>query len=612
MWRAALVFYQLLMLGQPLRAPDNATAPVITPQNCSLDCVRQAGSGCEYCRITREDVKKALGLNSIKAFGSCIPWPCFELLGKEDPEICQHYVQAPNDVTVEFVPEPNPKFDTVVVSWNPSYYGIAFLRGFQVLLQGLGGSSVACQLFLFHSNLSLTTSHAHRVYKSDPFPGLSLGSQYAVTVMALPVPEEWEKFYQSKIFSTRSCAEKNGLDQCKKDWYPKDVTVKQEGTTVTVTFNLAPPALGIRSYFSQCYAKGTKKYTDIKPTSSKNKTYHSYQMNDLQEGTNYTCEIAANEVDAVRKLFSVYIRHIPRGTSQLSVTASLALMLPLCLAGVIILVVFLAALTRRRISLQMRKVDMKPDLIKQHQENDAKEEVVTLPGNQKAPPRLLICYSSHDGPAHVKAVMQFGAFVQQHMATQVCLDLWDSLGVAEEGSLAWHCRQIRESDFVLVICSWGLNHRPEPPEPDGNDEDEEEDRGLNFGNNAFSSDATLGLIVEAVGRAKARGQDLSKYMAAIFEYSEETDIPTELRLVSNYMLTSDLPLLFSHLHGVALHRPGGYLKVNHISEDSFKRLPAGAALQSAIYEAGVALRAKMLHSTEAGDATLKHPYALIQ
>lgn len=42
-----------------------------------------------------------------------------------------------------------------------------------------------------------------KVYRSDPFHGLSLDSQYAVTVMALPVPEEWEKFYKNKIFSTR-------------------------------------------------------------------------------------------------------------------------------------------------------------------------------------------------------------------------------------------------------------------------------------------------------------------------------------------------------------------------------------------------------------------------
>lgn len=164
--------------------------------------------------------------------------------------------------------------------------------------------------------------------------------------------------------------------------------------------------------------------------------------------------------------------------------------------------------------------------------------------------------------------------------------------------MTWYCRQIRESDFVLVICSWGLNHRPEPPEPEGDDEDEQADRELTFGTNVFSSDAAIQLIGAEVGRAKARGQDLSKYMAAIFEYSEETDIPTELRLVPHYVLTSDLPLLFSHLHGVPLHRPGGYLKINHISEEGFTKLPAGAALQCAVCEAGMAMRAKRYHSVE--------------
>lgn len=171
----------------------------------------------------------------------------------------------------------------------------------------------------------------------------------------------------------------------------------------------------------------------------------------------------------------------------------------------------------------------------------------------------------------------------------MCLDLWDSLSVAEEGSMPWHCRQIRESDFVLVMCSRDFNQRPKPEDDDG-DEDQ-----------AYSSDAIIQLIGAEVGRAKARGQDLSKFMAAIFEYSEETDIPTELRLISHYVLTSDLPLLFSHLHGVALHRPGAYLKIDHISEKGFAKVPAGAALQWAIYEAGMALEGKGQHSLEEGD-----------
>ncbi|XP_035014000.2 interleukin-17 receptor D [Hippoglossus stenolepis] len=600
MWRSALVVLQLVVLGLPLWAQDDVTATAFAPQDCTLDCVRQGAPGCEYCRITGADIKEALGFNSIQEFGSCIPWPCLELLGEEDPEICQHYVQAPNDVTVESVQEPNPTSETILVSWKPSYYGIAFLRGFQVTLQALGGSTVACQLFLFHRNVSLVATHAQRVYRSDPFPGLSVGSQYAVTVMALPVPEEWERFYSSKIFSTRSCEEKNGLEQCKNDWYPTYVEVQQEGTAITVTFNLAPQNLGITSYFSLCYANGMQNYTEITPNSSKNKTHHSYQLNDLQEGTNYTCEIAANEVDAVRKAFNVQVMHIHKeGPRTHFVTASLALILPLGLAVVAIIAVLLAALTRRKPELQMEKRDIKPDITKQYHDSGSQEEMVSLPRSRLTPPRLLICYSSFDGPAHVKAVMQLGAFIQQHMATQVCLDLWDSLSMAEEGSMAWHCRQIRESDFVLVICSQGFNHRFEPSGLES--DDEEANRRLNFGSNSFSSNAAIQLMVEEVCRAKARGQDLSKYMAAIFEYSEETDIPTELRLVSQYRLMSDLPLLFSHLHGVALHRPGGYLKINNISEGSFAKLPAGAALQWAIHEAGLAIGGKIHTSVEEGE-----------
>ncbi|XP_008299563.1 interleukin-17 receptor D isoform X1 [Stegastes partitus] len=600
-----LVLLQLSALAGPLWAQGADPDGAISPQDCSLDCIQQGGPSCEYCRITRSDVKKALGFSSLQAFGNCVPWPCFELL--RDPKICRHYVQAPNEVKVEFVNEPNPKSDTVVVSWKPSYYGIAFLRGFQVSLQALGGTGVACQLFLFHRNVSLPASHAQRVYTSDPFPGLALGTQYAVTVMALPVPEKWEKFYHSEIFSTRSCTEKNGLEQCKKDWYPKHIEVQQEGSAVTVTFNLAPPNLGISSYFSLCYANGMKKYTDITPNSTKNKTHHSYHLDDLQEGTNYTCEIAANEVDAVRKTFSVQVLRIHKGGVPLSTTPSLAVVLPLCLAVVAILGVLLVVFARRRSKLRMKKLDIKPGaktnpatvlthIIKQHEESRTQEEMVLLARNRLKPPRLLICYSSCDGPAHINAVMKLGAFIQQHMATQVCLDLWDSLSVAQEGSMAWHCRHIRECDFILVICSWGLNQKPEPPEPEWDGEDEEAERELDFG-----SDAAVKLIGEEVCRAKARGQDLSKYMAAIFKYSEETDIPTELRLVSHYTLTNDLALLFSHLHGVALHRPGGYLKISHISEESYANVPAGAALQWAIDEAAMEMRAKQQNSVEEGN-----------
>ncbi|XP_029911822.1 interleukin-17 receptor D [Myripristis murdjan] len=603
MWREALVLYLLLTSLQLLLARENITAAV-SPQDCSLECVQQGGPGCEYCRVTRADVQRILGFRPIEAFGSCIPWPCFELLGEEDPEVCKHYVHAPNDVTVEFLQDPNPKSDTIVVSWKPSYYGIAFLRGFQVSLQALGGSHMACQLFLFHRNLSLSASHAQRVYKSDPFPGLLLGTQYAITVMALPVPEQWERFYHSKTFSTRSCAEKIGFEQCKKDWYPKHIDVQQNGTDVTVTFNLAPPSLGIKGYFSLCYANGMKKYMNIRPNSSKNTTHHSYQLHGLQEGINYTCEIAADEVDAVRKTFRVLITPVQQKALPLTAIPPLALILLLGLSLAAIFTILLAVLIKRRPKLQMKKSFIRPDIIEHHQQRSTAGEVMLPPSNRSTPPRLLICYSRQDGPAHVRAVMQLGVFIQQHMATKVCLDLWDSLSVAEEGTMGWHCRQIQECDFVLVICSRGLNYRSQLCHLDteaGYDEHEEADKELGWGSNTSSCAAAIPLIRMEVGHAIARGRDLSKYMTATFEYSEETDIPTELRLVSHYTLTRDLPLLFSHLHGVALHRPGRCLKIEHVSEEGFTKSPAGAALQLAICEASMALRDKELHHMEGRD-----------
>ncbi|XP_029477255.1 interleukin-17 receptor D [Oncorhynchus nerka] len=575
MRRSKLILLQVLTLSHYLWAQEDLTA--ISPQDCSLECVLQGGPGCVYCRISREDVGRTLGVPSVEAFGSCVPWPCFVFLGGQSSDVCQHYVHAPHDVTVEFLADENTKYDTVVVSWQPSQFGISFLRGFQVSLQALGGSHMACQLFLFQINISLSASHAQTVYQSDAFARLTLGAQYAVTVMALPVPELWDKFYHSTMFSTRTCPEKNGLEHCKKDWYPKHIEVQQEEHDVIVTFNLAPPHFGINRYFSLCYGEGRrgggglKRYI-IKPNSTKNRTHHSYHLQGLMVGFNYTCEIAVDEVDAVRKAFNVQVMQMKQDPPPIA-TPSLTLLLPVGVALAAVLVVLLLAVVWKNHRQIRRKTEINPEIIEQHHDKNGNEEHVSLT-SRLTPPRLLICYSSDDGHAHVRAVMQLAVFLQQHMATQVFLDLWDSLSLAEEGIMGWHCRRIQESDFVLVICSRGLQRRP--PERDA-------------GESRSTAAAVVSLMGEELGRAKAKGRDISKYMAAIFEYSEEKDIPAELGFVSRYTLTRDLPLLFSHIHGVALHKPGKYLRIEHITEEGYTKLPAGAALQWSIYEAGMAL-----------------------
>lgn len=52
------------------------------------------------------------------------------------------------------------------------------------------------------------------------------------------------------------------------DWYPTFTEATQEGSNITVTFNLAPAHLGISSYFLQCYGNGMKTYAEITPVTS--------------------------------------------------------------------------------------------------------------------------------------------------------------------------------------------------------------------------------------------------------------------------------------------------------------------------------------------------------
>ncbi|XDV46290.1 hypothetical protein PO909_014209 [Leuciscus waleckii] len=569
MWPPTLTLDLLLLASLSLGAHGERTS--YRPQSCTIECIRWGDPRCEYCRITADDVQISPSIPSSSPFGSCVPWPCHSFLGQETPEVCQHYVQAPQNIHIEFEANKDPTYDTVTVSWNPSQYGIAFLRGFQVTLQALGGSQFSCQLFLLGSNLSLTPAHAHRVYHSDPFTNLSLDREYVVTVMALPVPERWDQSYEKKKFFTRTCPEKNGLEECEKDWYPRYVEVHQENRDVYVTFNLAPENFEVRQYFSSCFGGGLRNYTSIKPDFSLNKTHHTYRLQNLQAGTNYTCEIAADIVDAVRKTFVVVVKHSSEepSTSHFTENPSLTVLLSVGILLAATAVLTFTVVNKKRLKKKKVQTKMRPEIIEQYYDKKLGEGQCVLPDKTTRPPRLLICYSSNDGPAHVRVVLQLAAFLQKHMATQVHLDLWEALRIMEEGSMGWHCKRMKDCDFVLIICSRGLHQNQS--------EDEEP-----LENNTL---AIVSMIGEELCRAKALGQDLSKFMVAIFEYSQESDIPAVLGLASRYTLTKDLPLLFSHLHGVALQKPGVYLQVENILESGYCKLPAGAALQLAIQEA---------------------------
>ncbi|KAJ8372088.1 hypothetical protein AAFF_G00295020 [Aldrovandia affinis] len=96
---------------------------VISPQNCSLDCIVQGDAVCEYCRITREDVSTTLGVTTEELLGSCVPWPCDVFLGAHAPAVCHHYVHAPYDVTVDFLPMTTLRMTQRSFPGDPAYTG---------------------------------------------------------------------------------------------------------------------------------------------------------------------------------------------------------------------------------------------------------------------------------------------------------------------------------------------------------------------------------------------------------------------------------------------------------------------------------------------------------
>ncbi|XP_041128919.1 interleukin-17 receptor D isoform X2 [Polyodon spathula] len=390
--------------------------PVLSPQNCTLDCILKGRPECEFCFITSKDIETTLGIGTQSLFGSCVPRPCFSLLGSDSPA-CHHFVKAPESVQLVFLNTSNLDKDSVVVTWKPNEYGIEFLRGFQVSLQKLGGMLVDCQLLLFNANLSLGATDAQRVYRSDPFPSLELDSQYVVKVMPLPVPEVWESLHHSHQFSTRSCLEKMGLQKCRSDWQPnpKTVKVQQIGTDVSVTFELAPTSLNIHDYFTFCEGRGLKNITKIRVNDKENVTHHSFILSNLKPGVNYSCEISADITDPLKTHIRFQVGKVnaePQSSNPILLAVLLALaLLVLTVTAVLLLLPRAFRRTRKRRQYQFRDVQS---------EGDLKEGLFQVSGlsSPVSPPRVFVCYSSADGPAHVAVVMRFAAFLQQHASTR--------------------------------------------------------------------------------------------------------------------------------------------------------------------------------------------------
>nr|XP_014353370.1 PREDICTED: interleukin-17 receptor D-like [Latimeria chalumnae] len=384
----------------------------------------------------------------------------------QDKGLCQHRVNKPRNVNFRFT---DPTTSTVVIQWKPSEDNIYFLRGFQVLLQELPLRTlpIQCQLLMFHSRLQLKPKDKERVYESRPFSNLHPGQQYVASVLALPIPEEWDDLSSEIKFRTNveSAVTESGVK-------PIILVVSITGTILLLLVTFIIWKKRRRKW--RCYNRGADKHQEIK--------------------TN---------------------------------------------------------------------LDVMDHLHKPPQEN------------AHSVPTVFLCYSDLDGPKHTNVVLHFATYLQDHCRCQVALDLWEHLKIAEEGYMGWLCRQIEESDYIIVICSKAMKQFVECKH-----DDPQEARGFEHGG-MFA--VAISLIAEKVRQAMVCSGNISKFIAAFFEYSGERDVPDLLALATKYCLMEEFPKLFSHLHNVELNRPGFYLHVENISKDNYHQVPSGFGLYTAIH-----------------------------
>ncbi|XP_064415335.1 interleukin-17 receptor D [Latimeria chalumnae] len=539
---------------------------VIRPsQNCTRDCLNQGRPECEFCHITNNltNFSQELGINVGNFFGGCVPKPCEYLM--QDKGLCQHRVNKPRNVNFRFT---DPTTSTVVIQWKPSEDNIYFLRGFQVLLQELPLRTlpIQCQLLMFHSRLQLKPKDKERVYESRPFSNLHPGQQYVASVLALPIPEEWDDLSSEIKFRTNALPLAN--------WYPRNVTVHQQHCNLVVTFDLAPHSLNIKGYNIYYKKKGeVMKYQSIDVDPDKNDTQFTYVITNLTTGVNYTIQVAGNYLDPVRKTLYFFMKPVESAVTESGVKP---IILVVSITGTILLllVTFIIWKKRRR---KWRCYNRGADKHQEIKTNlDVMDHLHKPPQeNAHSVPTVFLCYSDLDGPKHTNVVLHFATYLQDHCRCQVALDLWEHLKIAEEGYMGWLCRQIEESDYIIVICSKAMKQFVECKH-----DDPQEARGFEHGG-MFA--VAISLIAEKVRQAMVCSGNISKFIAAFFEYSGERDVPDLLALATKYCLMEEFPKLFSHLHNVELNRPGFYLHVENISKDNYHQVPSGFGLYTAIH-----------------------------
>ncbi|XP_042195696.1 interleukin-17 receptor D isoform X2 [Callorhinchus milii] len=442
-----------------------------------------------------------------------------------------------------FIQNVQDSLAAVRVQWNPSPLGIEYLQGFKIILQEakLEGAPTLCQLLVLEERRQLKNFNRTLVMKSHPFRSLKFKTLYNVQILPFPnLVQDNSDTFQFEI----------------EYWSPKNLSVTQpyQSTDLNVTFDPAPLTYGFKAYHIRCKMVNTVFHKDKNISVDNNMTTVSYVFQDLYPG-HYVVEVTDSGNSSGKLVnFTVKPVHFPWAGP----IRAIAITVPLVVVSAIVTL----------LTVLCCKKQQNPVYSELDEENSE-----TSP-SPRSKPKVFICYSSKDGHRHLSVVQCFAFFLQDFCGCEVILDLWEHLEICKEGQMDWLNQQIRESHYVIVICSKGMKYFVEKKH-------RKHKGGLRDGRGELFIVA-VSMIAERLRQARLNSANTSKFIALYFDYSCEADIPGVLDLAYKYKLMEHFPQLYSHLH--ARDHSGAEREPHsvHISKSNYFRSRSGRSLYIAI------------------------------
>lgn len=158
---------------------------------------------------------------------------------------------------------------------------------------------------------------------------------------------------------------------------------------------------------------------------------------------------------------------------------------------------------------------------------------------------------------------------------QVSLDLWENLKICKEGQREWLKQKMKDSHYIIVVCSKGMKYFIEKKKRKSKCTSTESGKGEIFV-------SAMAMIAEKLSKAQDSSDDLSRFITVYFDYSSENDIPSVLDVTKKYKLMDHLPQLYSHLYSKELSLQDHEHYPTNISKRNYFRSKAGRSLYVAI------------------------------